>query len=401
MTSKNDAHTEDERLLIDAFECKFVGHGYPSIFQPQTLHEDNKTAVLALIASGEPLGSALGRYVGLVGVDSEIIKSSKGLGKSCPRYQTVTGSMHCLLGMPEHKQAVLDYILANLEAYTRISKGMFGRNYNQFDRVFVRAPGSPLSNFTRNASGGLLSPEAIDKMVIDEHDTHALLMSTVANKDREGIEQLMKSERFTALMPHSAVISKLADLVRKHPAWGLKPLLGPVLEQKTNAGFMFEMQRLLKQSDSTKEEFRDAFWSGVDPIAISDLVREVVKTPMIDFVSARHCLEVLAESGVDFHLGLLLAREGLGAMLDAKSQKLTPQNRSFYVIESYLEFSEKGARPKYYGALLLNLPVEDIVAHAQSTKLLFERYRLTMDKSLLKAGDKKFNGMVLQNDLGM
>jgi hypothetical protein len=64
-------------------------------------------------------------------------------------------------------------------------------------------------------------------------------------------------------------------------------------------------------------------------------------------------------------------------------------------------FSQNGKKPKFFGSLLINVPVEDLAAHPESTRLLFERYQITKDKSLLKAGDKRFNGMVLHDSLGM
>ena len=396
------AKTEDEKLLVDTFECIFddVG-GFPFIFSEPSLNPENKKAVLALVHSGEPLSQAIGRYVAFVGADSEIIKSSKGLGKSSPRYQAVTGALHCLLGMPEHKEEVQDYILANLECYTRISKGMFGPNYAKFDRVLVRAPGSPMSNFCRNGAGDLLSPEALDRLVITEHDAHALIVSTVANRDRAGIEQLLKSVRFTAVLPRSEALARVGDLIRKFPAWDLKPALGPLFEVKTNAFFMSETTRLLKVADSTKEAFRDAFWAGASAHAINTLVADILRADQTDINSASNCLQVFAENGVDFYLGMLQARQGLGAMLDVQDEPSDQKSRNFYIIESYLVFSQKGKKPKFFGALLINLPVEDLAGHPESTQLLFERYRLTLDHSLLRAGDKRFNGMVLQDELGM
>lgn len=396
------AKTEDEKMLVDTFECIFddVG-GFPFIFSAPSLNPENKKAVLALVHSGEPLSQALGRYVAFVGADSEIIRSSKGMGKSTHRYQAVTGAMHCLLGMPEYKEVVQDYILANLECYTRISKGMFGHNYNKFDRVLLRAPGSPISNFCRNGAGELLSSEDIDRLVITEHDAHALIVSTVANRDRAGIDQLLKSVRFTAVLPRAEALARVGDLIRKHPAWDLKPALGPLFEVKTNAFFLSETKRLLKAPDSTKEAFRDAFWSGASAHAVNQMVSDILGADKADIDSASNCLQVFAENGVDFYLGMLQARQGLGAMLDAQDDPSDQKSRNFYVIESYLNFSQKGKKPKFFGALLINLPVEELVSHPESTQLLFERYRLTQDKSLFKAGDKRFNGMVLQDELGM
>lgn len=396
------AHTEAEKLLIDTFECIFddVG-GFPFIFSAPSLNPDNKKAVLGLVRSGEPLAKAMGRYVALVGADSKVIRSSKGMGKSTHRYQAVTGALQCLLGMPEYKEDVQAYILENLEFFTRISKGMFGHNYGNFDRVLLREPGSPISNFCRNSAGDLLSPQDLDRLVIHEHDAHALIVSTVANRDRSGIEQLLKSVRFTAFLPRSDALARVGDLIRKYPAWNLKPALGPLFEIKTNAFFMSETKRLLNVADSTKEAFRDAFWSGASPHAINQVVSDVLVADRADIDSASNCLLVFAENGVDFYLGMIQARQGLGAMLDAQDNPSDQKSRNLYVIESYLTFSQKGSKPKFFGALLINLPVEDLVAHPESTQLLFERYRLTLDKTLLNAGDKRFNGMVLNDALGL
>lgn len=396
------ARTEDEKLLIDTFECIFddVG-GFPFIFSAPSLDPANKKAVLALVHSGEPLAKAMGRYVAFVGPDSEIIRSSKGMGKSTHRYQAVTGALQCLLGMPEYKEAVQDYILENLEFYTRISKGMFGHNYGMFDRVLLREPGSPISNFCRNSAGDLLSPQDLDRLVIHEHDAHALIVSTVANRDRSGIEQLLKSVNFTTFLPRADALARVGDLIRKYPAWNLKPALGPMFEVKTNAFFMSETKRLLNAVNSTKEAFRDAFWSGASAHAVNQLVSDVLGADRADVDSASNCLLVLAENGVDFYWGLVQARQGMGAMLDAQNDPPDQKSCNFYVLESYLTFSQRGSKPKFFGALLINLPVEDLVAHQESTKLLFERYRLTLDKTLLRAGDKRFNGMVLNDELGM
>jgi hypothetical protein len=396
------AHTEAEKLLIDTFECIFddVG-GFPFIFSAPSLNPDNKKAVLTLVHSGEPLAKAMGRYVALVGADSEVIRSSKGMGKSTHRYQAVTGALQCLLGMPEYKEDVQAYILENLEFFTRISKGMFGHNYGSFDRVLMREPGSPISNFCRNNAGDLLSPQDIDRLVIHEHDAHALIVSTVANRDRLGIEQLLKSVRFTAFLPHSDALAWVGDLIRKYPAWNLKPAFGPLFEVKTNAFFMSETKRLLNAANSTKEAFRDAFWSCASPQAVNQVVSDVLGADRADIDSASNCLQVFAENGVDFYQGLVQARQGLGAMLDAQNAPFDQKSRNLYVLESYLTFSQNGSKPKFFGALLIHLPVEDLAAHPESTKLLFERYRLTLDKTLLKAGDKIFNGMVLNDALGL
>lgn len=396
------AQTDDEKLLVDTFECIFddVG-GYARIFSPPSLHPENKKAVLALIHSGEPLSQAIGRYVAFVGADSEIIKTSKGLGKSSPRYQAVTGAMHCLLGIPEYKRLVQDYILDNLECYTRISKGMFGSNFNKFESAFVKANRAPISNFCRTDAGELVSTQHLDRLVITEHDAHALLVSAVVNRDRHGVDQLLRSVRFTAVLPKSDALARVGDLIRKFPDWDLKPALGPLFEVKTNSFFMSETKRLLAKADSTKEAFRDAFWVGASAQAINQLVSDLLHADRTDIDSASHCLQVFSENGVDFYYGMLQARQGLGALLDVIDEPSDQQSRNFYLIESYLVMSQKGSKPKFFGALLINLPVEELAAHPESTKLLFERYRLTMDKSLLKAGDKRFNGMVLQDELGM
>lgn len=398
----SSAQTEDEKLLVDTFECIFddVG-GFPFMFSPPSLHPDNKKAVLALVHSGEPLSNAIGRYVEFVGSDSEIIKSSKGLGKRSHRYQAVTGALQCLMGIPQYKETILEYILANLDCYARISSGMLGRNYNNFDSVLRKDPASQISNFCRNSAGELLTPEDIDRLVITEHDAQALVVSTVANRDRAGIEQLLRSVRFTAVLPRSDALARVGDLIRKFPAWDLKPALGPLFEVKTNAFFISETTRLLRVADSTKDAFRDAFWDGASPQAVNQLVADVLAADRADIDSASNCLQVFAENGVDFYLGMLQARQGLGAMLDAQDDPSDQKSRNFYVIESYLMFSQKGKKPKFFGALLINLPVEELVSHPESTQLLFERYRLTRDKSLFKAGDKRFNGMVLQDELGM
>jgi hypothetical protein len=396
------AQTEDEKLLVDTFECIFddVG-GFPFIFSAPSLNPANKKAVLALVHSGEPLSKAIGRYISLVGADSEIIRSSKGMGKATPRYQAVTGALQCLLGMPEYKEVVQHYILENLEFYTRISRGMFGHNYNKFSSVLIREPGSPISNFCRNSTGDLLSPQDLDRLVIHEHDAHALIVSTVANRDRLGIEQLLKSERFTAFLPRSEALAMVRDLARKFPAWNLKPAFEPLFEVKTNAFFMSETKRLLNVANSTKEAFRDAFWKEASPQAINQLVADILNSSRADTNSDSNCLQVFAENAVDFYPGVVQARQGVGAMLDAENEPFDQRIRNAYLLESYLTLSKNGSKPKFFGALLINLPVEDLAAHPESTKLLFERYQLTLDKTLLKAGDKRFNGMVLKDELGM
>jgi hypothetical protein len=264
-----------------------------------------------------------------------------------------------------------------------------------------REPGSPISNFCRNGVGDLLSPQDLDRLIIQENDANALIVSAVANRDRSCIEQLLKSERFTAFIPRSEALARVGDFIRKHPEWDLKPALGPLFEVKTNAYFMSETTRLLKADDSTKEAFRDAFWSSASPQAVNQLVADVLMADKADVVSASNCLQVFAENGVDFYLGMCQARQGLGAMLDVQDQPSDQKIRNLYVIESYLVFSQNGKKPKFFGSLLINVPVEDLAAHPESTRLLFERYQITKDKSLLKAGDKRFNGMVLHDSLGM
>lgn len=391
----------EEELLLDMFECTFVDRAFPSVFNPHTLSKENKEAVLHLVNSGEPLSKAMGRYIQLVGADHEAIRSTSGMGKSSPRYQTISCSLQCLASMPEHKDAVMTYILANREQYTRYSRGMFGSNYNKFMSALKRPLTSHIANFCRNAKDELLTPDDLDRLVITESDAHALVVSAVANYDKEAIEQLFKSVRFSAELPRNEALSIVGELIRKYPEWNLEPALGGLFEQKTNARFMYETERLMRVADSTKEAFRHAFWTGADPMAINELVKTLVGNDKGDIDSALNCLHVFAENGVDLYPGLLMARQGLGAMLDAKDDPTSEQSRSFYVIETYLNFSQNGKKPKFFGGLLLNLPTDHLLAHPRSTELLFERYRLTMDKSLLRLGNKAFNGMVLQDELGM
>lgn len=391
----------EEDLLLDTFECTFVGKTFPSVFNEHTISPENKEAILHLVHSGEPLGKAMGRYIQLVGADHEAIRSTSGMGKNSPRYKTVTSCLQCLVGMPEHKDAVMAYILANLEQYTRYSRGMFGDNYNRYMNALDRPLTSYIANFCRDADDKLLSPEDLDRLVISEHDAHALVVSAVANYDKEAIEQLFKSKQFTTAFPRYDALAMVGELIRQYPAWNLEPALGGLFEQKTNSRFMFETNRLLNLAGSTEQAFRDAFWAGADPMAINDLVRALVSNDKGDIDSFLNCLKVFAENGVDLYPGLLFARQGLGALLDSKNDGSSQQSRSFYVIEAYLNFSQNGKKPKFFGGMLIGLPTEDLVAHPKATDLLFERYRLTSDKSLLRLGNKAFNGKVLQDELGM
>jgi hypothetical protein len=392
----------DEQMLINAFECIFddVG-GYPFIFSPASLNPENKQGLLALIGSGEPLHHALDRYVRMEGADSPKFLNEKTLGKQRPRFQMVSGGLQCLMGMPEYKDRVLSFIMNDYDCYTRISKGMFGHNYSNFSSVFLKHPNTPISNFCRDKAGSLLSMDSLDRLILSVHDANAMLVSAVANRDLAGVLHLTDSLNFSIHLNRTDTLARVAGYIRQYPKWDLEPALGALVKENSNSLFMADVQNLLGKSGSTKDEFHDAFWPGAHPSAINQLIIRVLGDDRADVDSASSCLQVFAENGVDFYMACLHVRSGVGAMLDAESEPVDQGARNRFVMQTYLNYSSNGSRPKAFGALLINLPLEMLADHPQSERLLLERYRITQDKTILSYGSQAMRGRVLQDELGM
>lgn len=394
-------YSVDEELLFGVFDYDFGGSGiFPSIFNPN-VSQENKNAVLKVVAMGIPLAELDDQYQKLRQLKDPLPLSEQKLSRSSKRYKSVTSVLQCLMGMPEHQHEVLSYVLANRAHYRKISQGMFGGHYNKFDSLLRKDPLSSFSNLCRDEKGKVLSPEAMDKLILTESDAHALLMSAVGNYDRAAIIELMKGKIYGSFINRADTLSKVANQIRLFPDWGLQDALGPLLEQKTNALFMADMNRLYSTAGSTLDHFRAAFWPQASRSAVDKLVADALSSMQPNLERLGFLLQVCAENGVDFYPGIVQSTSGFGAYLDIDSESLSPADRNQEVMGYYLKKTQSWSTPNVLGSLLIGIPPKEIAAHPSSTRMLNDLYQLTKDKSLLTLGDKKFNGMALEGDLGL
>lgn len=402
----------DESLLI-AFDC-FTRKldAYPKIFRSGFLDPRDKAAALALIASGQSLEQLEADYIALVGPNNETLIKERNLARTASRKQSLTSILHCLLGIPEHKDAVMQFLTQNLRYYAASSFGFLGgrqmtpvigatgyhRSSSVFDDLLKKAQGTAISNLCRNSAGDVLSPGVLDQVLLLESDAHGFLMSAIANGDRAGIEGLMRSEVYLSHISREHTLNKVGQKISGHPEWNLRPRLGPMLLEKNNATFMAEVSRLIEADGSSMTDFRAVFWADASPVAMNNLVACAVKSQRSPD-SSRNFLHLCAEEGVDLYPGFVEGRHGLGAALDA--QQVDSQVRSQELIQGYLTLTKNAKSTSQFSPLLLAVPVDDLLGHSDSSAMLLERYRLTGDKTLLKLGDRKLNGMVLESDLGL
>ena len=409
-------HGVDEAMIRNAFECHHVdGTSYPAIFKPNLLDERNKSAMLALIEEGLPMGDLESAYIAMASPGNPGLVT-RVHSRNADHRRCFSSILQCLLGTPDHKDKVMAYLLENMEAYRKLSFGLLGgrgmystvggaegskhRPSCVFSTLLKSDPTVKLSNLCRNSAGDVWDTSTLDQMLILESDAYGFLMSAIANRDRLGIEGLMRSGSYMRFIGKEDTLMLVGDMIEAHPEWELDVALRPLLTVRNNETAMIEAKRLIDSIDATVEQCLDVLWPDISPLAVSHLVGFAIKNKG-NGVSASNFLSACVASGFDLYLGTVEARSGFGAALDAFGELPGEQDRHAGILESYLRCTFGGVKQRQLAPLVLVVPPAMLASHSEASSLLLERYRLTGDKSLLALGDRKFRGLALEDDLGL
>lgn len=409
----------DEDLLRDAFQTKYVDdegfQHFTSILKPQFLHPQNKKAVLAVIEAGHDMLSLLDAYIALAGQHNSIIQPRAAFrSRNAEHIRCFAGVIQCLLGMPEHKDDVIAYLRKDLAGWRTLSFGFLGgggmhnviggdqlkhRPSCIFSSLLNGAPGTPIANLCRDQNGLVLSPQIFDQLFILESDAHGFLMSAIANRDREAIDGLLRSGLYLRFIGREDTLRTVGDKINLHPEWDLHASLGPILSARNHETAITELKRMIDSKGATVAQFAAMLWPEMSPMAVSHLVAYTINSKA-SLDSASSFLSACIKTGFDLHLGAVEAMGGFGAALDALGHT-DLRDKSADLLESYLWFTQGGAKQEQLAPLLLDVPPEILAAHPEASTLLMQRYKLTGEKSLLKLGDRTLRGKALEDDIGL
>lgn len=409
----------DEALLRDAFQVRSFDEDHQhsvSLFKPKYLHPQNKRAVLAVIEAGLPMVSLLDDYVALAGKTNSMIKARAAFqSRNAEHIRCFSGVVQCLLGLPEYKDVVMAYLRNDLAGWRLMSFGFLGgsgmhgvvggdpakhRASCVFSSLLDGSPDDPISNLCRDQNGLVLSPEIFDQILLLESDAHGFLMSAIANLDREAVEGLLCSGVYLRFISREHTLMRVGDNIKGHPEWNLEESLGPLLAVKNHETAMTELKRMIDEKGAKVPQFLEMFWPEISPMAISHLVAYAIKS-MRDVDSAKNFLMSCVQGGFDLSLGILEARSGFGAALDALGRNNAQAENQMSSVESYLWFIAGGAKMIQLAPILTSVPAEILASHAKAHDLLLDRYELTGEKELLALGGRKFRGKALEIDMGL
>lgn len=401
-----------EALLRDLFETQYAAS--PAIFSPHHLNERHKAAGLALIEAGHSLEDTEKAYLDLIRDEKpDVIKAMAIPSRNREHRCCLATVLQCLLGMPQYKDRVMGYLLENFEAYQKNvsfgflgARGMYGtlKEDQRSSCVFSSLPGAgpefPVSNLCRDQHGKVLSPDLLDHLLISEPDAHGFLMSAIANRDPEAIEGLLRSGRYLRRINKEETLFRVGTMIQRYPSWELGEALGPLLTVKNHETAIAQIKRLVDAQRTPVHEFADLLWPGISELAIANLVSHAVKfrgSPS----SARNFLIACVEAGFDLYLGLVEARSGFGAMLDALQVSTPTEARHMSILESYEWFTVGDANQMQMAPLLLQIPPAILAQQARADDFLYEVFGITGEKSLLALGGHKLKGKILEDELGL
>jgi hypothetical protein len=377
------------------------------IFRPDMVDSRNRLAVIALIQEGQRIVSLEAEYLNGRGID----KTSQFA--EAERKSSFARISQSLLGDPEYKDLVMPYLLDNLAYLERGNFSFLGggrmetplgngpvETFSHFRELLGLGPQARIANLCRNPAGEAWLASEFDAMLFQESDAEGFLMSAIANKDALGIEALMRSATFNAYVSREKAVRIIGKMIQKFPQWKLLPELDTLLKARDNATVIPETKRLIDTSGSSVADFNKAYWADASPLAMSHLIAYALHSKK-DPESAKRFLQSCLANDVDLYLGMVEAMGGLGAALDAAGKTVSRCERAIFIIEGFLGMINSGVGAGKIAPVLVAVPDEMLAEHKEASILLLERYRLTGERHLLKLGDLKLRGKILEEELGM
>lgn len=399
----------DEALLRILFG---VVDSYPAIFKPDSLSHERKQALLTVIEAGYSIHTLKAAYVDMVCPDPNDEWRTAITTRNTGYIRSLASIIQCSLGMPEHKDVVMGYLLENLSEYATISigflggRGMYGKVSESqrascpFNDLLKAGPDLMVANLCRDEAGEVLGVDVLDQILITETDAHGFLMSVIANGDRQAIEQLLRSGLFLRRISREDALRLVGDSIQNFPAWNLEEALGPLLTVRNHETVIIEVKRLIDAQNTSVEVFSGLLWAGMSKLAIAHLVAYAINEKGNAY-STRNFLQACSLAGHDLYLGCIEARSGLGAVLDALEAEVSEEGRQNCLLESYLWHTSGDLNTHKLAPILLQIPRDMLAVHASASDLLYELYRLSGDKSLLALGGQRLRARVLEDEIGL